>query len=98
MSTTTTAHLAHLTVPSTPDPLRLYYTDTKPPTASSPKGTILLLHGFPQTSHQFRHVLSPLAAAGYRVLAPDYRGAGRSSKPPGDAPVYRKSVMAADMH
>ena len=32
-------------------------------------GTILLVHGFPETSHQFRHVLPLLAEAGYRVIA-----------------------------
>jgi pimeloyl-ACP methyl ester carboxylesterase len=35
---------------------------------------VLLLHGFPQTSRSWRHVMPPLAAAGYRVIAPDLRG------------------------
>lgn len=73
--------------------LRLHYIDCPPP-SNTYKGTILLIHGFPQTSYQFRHVIIPLADAGYRVLAPDYRGAGRSSKP---ASGFTKTVMAADL-
>ncbi|KAJ2967313.1 hypothetical protein NQ176_g9722 [Zarea fungicola] len=38
--------------------------------------TILLLHGFPSSSHQFRNLMPLLAAKGYRVLAPDYPGYG----------------------
>ncbi|MBV8093169.1 MAG: alpha/beta fold hydrolase [Acetobacteraceae bacterium] len=39
---------------------------------------ILLLHGFPELAYSWRKVL-PLAAAGYRVVAPDQRGYGRST-------------------
>ncbi|KAF2817781.1 alpha/beta-hydrolase [Mytilinidion resinicola] len=59
------------------------------------KGTILLIHGWPQTSYQFRHVISPLTTAGYRLVIPDYRGAGQSSKP---ASGYDKITMATDLH
>lgn len=58
------------------------------------KGIILLIHGFPQTSHQYRHALPQLAKAGYRCIAPDYRGAGQSSTSPQD---FRKTTMARDM-
>jgi pimeloyl-ACP methyl ester carboxylesterase len=61
---------------------------------SEAKGTILLLHGFPQTSFQFRHVIPTLSNAGYRVIAPNYRGAGESSKP---SDGFTKAVMAADI-
>ena len=74
--------------------LTLAYRDEKPPAGIDHKGVILLIHGFPQTSYQFRHVLPLLAAQGYRCIAPDYRGAGRSSKVATD---FRKSTMAADM-
>jgi pimeloyl-ACP methyl ester carboxylesterase len=57
--------------------------------------TLVLLHGFPQTWWEWRHVISPLAAAGFCVVAPDYRGAGNSSKPPGG---YDKRTMASDLH
>jgi pimeloyl-ACP methyl ester carboxylesterase len=42
---------------------------------------VLLLHGFPETSHSWRHQLAPLADAGYHVLAPDLRGYGGSDAP-----------------
>ena len=54
----------------------------------------MLVHGYPQTWWSWRHVLGPLAAAGFRVIAPDYRGAGHSSKPPNG---YDKRTMAADI-
>ncbi|KAF2028524.1 alpha/beta-hydrolase [Setomelanomma holmii] len=73
--------------------LRLAYIDCSPATAL--KDTILLIHGFPQTSYQFRHVITPLSDAGYRVIAPDYRGAGQSSKPYSG---YEKTQMAEDLH
>jgi pimeloyl-ACP methyl ester carboxylesterase len=42
---------------------------------------VLLLHGFPETSHAWRHQLHALASAGYRAIAPDLRGYGRSDCP-----------------
>src|SRR5262245_5502469 len=42
---------------------------------------VILSHGFPESSHSWRHQLVPLADAGYHVIAPDQRGYGRSSKP-----------------
>lgn len=73
--------------------VRLGYTVA---TASDqPAKTVLLLHGAPQTRYAWRHVLEPLALAGYRVIAPDYRGAGDSSRPRDG---YDKWTMAADIH
>jgi pimeloyl-ACP methyl ester carboxylesterase len=40
---------------------------------------ILLLHGFPELAYSWRKVMSPLAAAGYHVVAPDQRGYGRTT-------------------
>jgi pimeloyl-ACP methyl ester carboxylesterase len=40
---------------------------------------ILLLHGFPELAYSWRKVMLPLAAAGYRVAAPDQRGYGRTT-------------------
>lgn len=37
---------------------------------------LLLLHGFPELAHSWRHVIPRLVAAGYRVIAPDQRGYG----------------------
>lgn len=42
---------------------------------------VLLAHGFPELAWSWRHQVPALAAAGYRVLAPDQRGYGRSSRP-----------------
>jgi len=56
---------------------------------------VLLLHGFPETSHAWRKQI-PALANRFRVVAPDLRGYGRSEKPPGiDA--YRSSVLADDI-
>jgi pimeloyl-ACP methyl ester carboxylesterase len=40
---------------------------------------VLLLHGFPELAYSWRKVMLPLAAAGYRVIAPDQRGYGRTT-------------------
>ncbi|MGW6917187.1 alpha/beta fold hydrolase [Kitasatospora sp. NPDC054939] len=42
---------------------------------------VLLLHGFPESWYSWRHQFGPLAEAGYRVVAPDQRGYGRSEQP-----------------
>lgn len=43
---------------------------------------VLLLHGWPESWYSWRHQFAPLAAAGYRVVAPDQRGYARSEQPP----------------
>jgi pimeloyl-ACP methyl ester carboxylesterase len=70
--------------------LRLHYV-----TAGEGPRTVALLHGFPQTWRQWRHIIPPLVSAGFRVVAPDYRGAGHSWRPPGG---YDKRTMAEDIH
>ncbi|MFJ9818073.1 alpha/beta fold hydrolase [Streptomyces sp. NPDC101151] len=42
---------------------------------------VLLLHGFPEFWYSWRHQLTALAQAGYRVVAPDQRGYGSSDRP-----------------
>ncbi len=42
---------------------------------------LVLCHGFPELAYSWRHQLPALAAAGYRVLAPDQRGYGATSRP-----------------
>ncbi len=44
---------------------------------------VLLLHGFPTSSHMFRNLIPQLAGK-YRVIAPDYPGYGNSAMPPRD--------------
>ena len=56
--------------------LRVHYLE-----AGSGGEPVVLLHGFPETSHQWRHQLTALAEAGYTCFAPDNRGFGRTDKP-----------------
>ena len=42
---------------------------------------VVLLHGFPDTSYLWRYQIAALVQAGYRAIAPDLRGRGRSDKP-----------------
>jgi haloacetate dehalogenase len=59
---------------------------------------ILLLHGFPQTHHMWRHV-APALAEDFTVVCADLRGYGRSSCPPStdDHSPYSKRVMAREL-
>jgi len=59
---------------------------------------LLLLHGYPQT-HVLWHRVAPRLAQHFRVIAPDLRGYGASSKPAAgaDGTGYSKRVMARDM-
>jgi pimeloyl-ACP methyl ester carboxylesterase len=43
---------------------------------------VVLLHGFPDTSALWRHQVAALTAGGFRTIAPDMRGRGRSDRPP----------------
>jgi pimeloyl-ACP methyl ester carboxylesterase len=70
--------------------LRLHYA-----TAGQGTRAVVLLHGFPQTWWEWRHAIPALAAGGFRVVAPDYRGAGHSWRPPEG---YDKQTMAGDLH
>ncbi|GAA2253365.1 epoxide hydrolase [Streptomyces ruber] len=56
---------------------------------------VLLVHGFPESWYSWRHQLPALAAAGYRAVAVDVRGYGRSSRP-GDVAAYRMRELVAD--
>ena len=56
--------------------VRLHYV-----TAGTGHRTVVLLHGFPQNWWEWHHIIPPLVNAGFRVVAPDYRGAGNSWRP-----------------
>jgi pimeloyl-ACP methyl ester carboxylesterase len=56
---------------------------------------VLLVHGFPESWYSWRHQLPALAAAGYRAVALDVRGYGRSSRPAA-VEEYRMRALAAD--
>jgi pimeloyl-ACP methyl ester carboxylesterase len=57
---------------------------------------VLLLHGFPETSFSWRHQLPPLAAAGYRAVAPDQRGYSPRARPT-DVGEYRFDRLVGDV-
>jgi epoxide hydrolase A/B len=57
---------------------------------------VLLIHGFPESWYSWRYQLPALAAAGYRAIAMDVRGYGRSSKPT-SVPDYRMVKKVADV-
>ena len=56
--------------------------------------TLLLLHGFPTSSHMFRNLMSELADS-YHMLAPDFPGFGNSSQPSMDDFDYTFDNLAA---
>jgi len=58
------------------DGVEVFYREAGP--ADAP--VVLLLHGFPTSSHMFRNLI-PLLADRYRVIAPDYPGFGQSDAP-----------------
>jgi pimeloyl-ACP methyl ester carboxylesterase len=57
--------------------LRVFYREAGWPHAPA----VVLLHGFPTSSHMFRHLI-PALADRYHVIAPDYVGFGYSAAPP----------------
>jgi pimeloyl-ACP methyl ester carboxylesterase len=70
--------------------LRLHYIE-----AGEGPRVAVLLHGFPQTWWEWRRVIPGLVDAGFRVVAPDLRGAGDSWRPAGG---YDKRTVARDVH
>jgi pimeloyl-ACP methyl ester carboxylesterase len=61
------------------------------------EGTLVLsLHGFPESRYSWRHQIAQLAAAGYRVVAPDQRGYARSEQPEA-VEVYSLLHLAGDI-
>jgi pimeloyl-ACP methyl ester carboxylesterase len=56
---------------------------------------VLFCHGFPDTSYTWRRQMNAVASAGYRAIAPDMRGCGRSSAP-ADASLYTPLHTAGD--
>jgi pimeloyl-ACP methyl ester carboxylesterase len=57
---------------------------------------VVLAHGFPELAYSWRHQIPALADAGYRVLAPDQRGYGGSSKPEA-VDAYNVVELSADI-
>ncbi len=57
---------------------------------------VILLHGFPEFWYSWRHQLTALSEAGFRVVAPDQRGYNESDKPAGVS-AYRIENLTADI-
>jgi hypothetical protein len=56
---------------------------------------IVLLHGWPQTWYEWRHIIPQLIANNYTVIAPDLRGLGDSERPQTG---YDKKTVAEDIY
>ncbi|MFF3503416.1 alpha/beta fold hydrolase [Streptomyces sp. NPDC003247] len=82
-----TAALRHRTVEAPAGRLHLVEQGTGP--------LVLLVHGFPESWYSWRRQLPALAAAGYRAVAIDVRGYGRSSRPEA-AEAYRMLDLVED--
>lgn len=57
---------------------------------------VILLHGFPQTSYEWRHQLTALGQAGYRAVAPDQRGYSPGARPE-DTADYAYALLIDDV-
>ncbi len=57
---------------------------------------VLLIHGFPDTSLVWRNQIPALVKAGYRVIAPDVRGFGKSDRP-SETQAYDLTSLVGDM-
>src|SRR5262245_7079542 len=57
---------------------------------------VLLIHGFPDSSHLWRNQIPALVAAGFRAIAPDLRGFGESDRP-AEVSAYGLMTLVKDM-
>ncbi len=70
-------HYADIVDADTGTSLRVHYIDEGPRDAP----VVLMMHGEPSWSYLYRHMIGPVVAAGFRVVAPDLIGFGKSDKP-----------------
>jgi len=61
------------------------------------KPTILLLHGFPSSSHMYRDLIDDLSGD-YHLIAPDYPGFGQSDSPSTEIYQYSFNNLAATVN
>jgi len=64
--------------------------------AAAPGEPVLLLHGFPETSHMWTRLMDDLSDQGYHCLAPDQRGYSPGARPP-DVEAYGYEQLARDI-
>jgi len=74
------------------DRIKIFYREAGNP--NSP--TLLLLHGFPTSSHMFRDLI-PMLAGRFHLVAPDFPGFGQSDMPEREAYDYTFANIAADI-
>lgn len=65
--------------------------------SSQAKGTVLCVHGFPDSWFGFRHQIRALASKGWHVIVPDQRGYGETSAPLVDEARYCQEELCGDM-
>jgi haloalkane dehalogenase len=70
-------HYLEIADPDDGTKLRVHYVDEGPRDAP----IVLMMHGEPSWCYLYRHMIAPVVAAGYRVIAPDLIGFGKSDKP-----------------
>lgn len=71
---------------------RLFYREA----GDRSRPTVLLLHGFPASSHTYRNLI-PLLSGRYHVVAPDYLGSGFSDHPSPTEVTYSFDLLAEHM-
>ncbi len=69
-------HFAEITDAAGGEALRVHYIDEGPRDAP----VVLMMHGEPSWCYLYRHMIGPVVAAGFRVVAPDLIGFGKSDK------------------
>lgn len=75
--------------------VRIHYVEADGSPGPGSGRLVLMVHGFPESWYSWRHQLAALSAAGYRAVAIDVRGYGRSSAPP-RVEDYRMTQHVAD--
>ncbi|KAK5659285.1 hypothetical protein OQA88_1378 [Cercophora sp. LCS_1] len=83
------AHHSYITLPSG---IKIFYRHAGP--ANAP--LLLLLHGYPSSSHMFRNLI-PLLSAKYRIIAPDLPGFGFTTVPPSLNYTYTFSSLSSTL-
>lgn len=59
----------------------MHYVEAYPPPSAQFRGTVVCIHGFPDTWYGWRKQIRPIAELGFHVVVPDQRGYGDSSAP-----------------
>jgi pimeloyl-ACP methyl ester carboxylesterase len=73
-----------------------YHCYVAPAQLGGSKPTLLFLHGFPSTSHDWRHQIPFFERKGYGLIVPDMLGYGGTAKP-ANAEAYRPSLIVKDI-